>query len=713
MIRYPSAQYYSFFDGSLARAGRAGVLRFIPALIALVLITVGHIEESQGFEYLEHSYISDRACWQAQLKLGELLEERPDDDALRARYLAMAIACPEGSPAHYCEDDQKTATAQIGPVSTRLWRRSHHHLTLGDITALGDHLGHPGPIRGLPGAEEPGLTRDFLSWFADKDGSVGGVIGRVVRKACSTNEEVSWSEVETDVDAVTSELFTHGEPQPIPSPFLAPIARHALNEGPGDPEARLTISNPHYLDLVLRNHHHFGAEAFDTWLGFHSASVAIAQRPCDATYAINRRKSRKMAKDLEAFKEVDWKNLSDSQLAATGCDVLAEHTRRRLLSWQESADDVLSAPVNDFLNKLRELPATTDDADTARLRYQLDMVVASLKALVFQGSGLHFLQDGFAGGHVRTLRARGGLAEARHDHNYDNEAGVSAILRTRAGDFPFVAFGDKFLLGRHHVTPEHCDWQQFQTPSMTPKQVGACLLRYQRGLVVATSAASLMDWASGGMLFEPVDPSRCTRSDLESTVCNMLPLMPVSSAGSLPPRAVSEATGVYPGNLPVPPPPFDYQSLVTTVAFDVAGSKSQYGLQLTLLSEFDRFAHWLTSYRAALFASNGVGEDNRISGEFSYNFHYRGAARVIAEAGLGAVGGFQGFGGDEGLTFMAGLAPSTGLVVLPEGWVKIPLELSVSFRLPLTFFTSQHGFFRDSFEIEAFWLQFGLGLAFM
>ena len=682
----------------------------IAVLFATAFFSLSTAGVAHGFEYLEHSYISDRACWQAQLELASLIEDRPDDKALRARYLAMAIACPERSPTEYCQDGEKTATAQLNRVTSRIWRRSNHHLTLGDITALGDHVARFGPIDGLSGARETGLTQDTLRWFADHDSRVGGVIGRVVRKGCSNTDQVSWREVEDDIDSVTGELFSHGEPREIPSSMLSPLARSAINEGPGDPEVRFTMSNPHYLDLVLRNHHHFGEEAFDTWLGFHSASVAIADRQCEATYAIGRRKTRRIAGNLSRFDDVDWKDLDDRELAAAGCAALAEHARLRLLNWVETADDALTAPVSEFIDDLRAIDEISDD-DSAALNAELDAVVASLKGLIFQGSGLHYLQDGFAGGHVRTIRNRGGLSEARHDHNYDNEEGVNAIFRTRTGDFPFVAYGDKFLLGPHHVEPDNCDWNRFGDSMPSPEKMSACLLRYQRGLVVATSSAGLIDWAVGGMLFEPVNPRLCARSDLESTVCNLLPLTPVTFAGSLPPRTLTRTTGLHPGNLPVPPPPFAYESLVTTVAFDVGGSKSQYGLQLTILSEFDRYAHWLTSYRAALSATNGVGESSRVMGEFSYNFHYRWSARVITEGGLGSFAGFRGIG--DSLSFISGFTPSVGLVVLPEGWVKIPLELSVSFRLPMTFFNSSHGFFGDSFDIEAYWFQFGLGLAFM
>lgn len=684
------------------------VASFLFAIFSLWVVDIG---DAKAFEYLEHSYLSDRACWQAQGELAQLLEKRPDDAALQARYLAMAIACPERSPEQYCIDGQKAVTSQISRVGGRAWEDSEFPLTFGDVTALGDHVSRFGPIDGLSGARQPGLTRDIMEWFSDAESSVDSVIGRVAGRGCSDGDMVSWNEVESDVESVSDRLFQTGEPEAIPPQLLDSLARATPERGPSDPEVRYTISNPHYLDLVLRNHLHFGEEAFDTWLGFHSASISIADRPCEATFAMGRSDTEDFADDLVGFDDVDWDELSDPRLATMGCAVLAEHAKRTLLDWAEHADPELTAPVEEFLSRLRDSSNSERADDTARVNRQLNQVVASLKGLIFQGSGLHYLQDGFAGGHVRTIRTRGGLAESRHDHNYDNEQGVSAVLRTRAGDYPFVAYGDQFLLGRHREAVDDCDWQRLRRSAVSPDEVTACLLRYQRGLTVATSAASLVDWAVGGILFEPVEPRRCAASRQETAVCSLLPITAVSAPGSLPPRNISDTSGVHPGNLPVPPPPFAYESLVTTVAFDVGGSKSQYGLQLTMLSQFDRFAHWMTSYRAALLGSNVAGDDAEVLADFSYNFHYRISARVHAEAGLGVFGGFSGIG--DSLSFKSGLSPSVGLVALPEGWLKLPVEVSASFRFPMTFFTSTDGFFGDSFDAEAFWLQFGLGLAFM
>ena len=296
--------------------------RITAPLFVALCIWIVDMGDAHGFEYLEHSYLSDRACWQAQLEIGELIEERPGDEALRARYLAMALLCPERSPDHYCIDGEKAVTAQLSRVGGRAWERSDHPMTFGDLTALGDHLAHFGPIRGLPGARKPGLTEDVLGWLTDDSGP-SGVLARVARRGCNDADLVSWREVENDVGAVAPELLDRDLPAKIPSSLLSPLARSPVNQGPSDPEVRFTISNPHYLDLVLRNHLHFGKEAFDTWLGFHSASVEIAGRRCEETYGLDRSKSRDMADDLPPFDDVDWRDLNDAQLAAAGCEMLA------------------------------------------------------------------------------------------------------------------------------------------------------------------------------------------------------------------------------------------------------------------------------------------------------------------------------------------------------------------------------------------------------
>lgn len=681
---------------------------------------------AQALDYLEHSFFTDRACWQAQKSLLPLLESLGDPQnlqqsqqhaELRARYLALALVCPERPAIFYCVDERKAVTSHINRTSNEPWTSSSHPVTLGDYSALGDHLSRLGPIRGLGGARERGLTYDFFRWFSRGHGSVGGVTQSVGKAACWETLDVDWARVEQDIEQTLAPMFTTAKPEAVPENLLNPLRRDRAPIGPHDPSGLFSFSNPHYLDLVLRNHHHFGAQAYDTWLGYHTASIAIATSSCESTFALRPSEARRIAQGIKGFENVRWTKLDKLSLAKTGCAMLGELTRQRLLQWRSRADLRLSQPLHNFFEQLAQIDYTSapektkvDALTEAQLRKELDAVVAALVGLVFEGSGVHFLQDGFAGGHVRTIRTRGGLAEARYDHDHDNAEGVTAILRTRAGDFPFIAYGDKHMLGTPVNKEDDCEWKKVSHLTTSPEQVRACLIRHQRGLIVASSAASLLDWALGGLLFEPVDKDRCEQGNIEAAVCNLLPVTAVTAPGELPSRA-SLVSGIHRSTLPVPPPPFAYESLVTLAAFDVAGNNTQYGLQLTILSELDTFANWMTSYRGALFLSPGEGDSNRFVGEFSYNFHWRWSARFMLEAGTFAFAGFRGLG--EQISFLSGLGPSAGLVALPEGWVKIPLELSISYRFPMRFFTSRDGFFGKSFGIEGHWLQFGLGLAFM
>jgi hypothetical protein len=61
------------------------------------------------------------------------------------------------------------------------------------------------------------------------------------------------------------------------------------------------------------------------------------------------------------------------------------------------------------------------------------------------------------------------------------------------------------------------------------------------------------------------------------------------------------------------------------------------------------------------------------------------------------------------VTSFAGLGPVVGLSALPEGWIKIPLEVTVSGRLPVTLLDGREG---RGVGLEGWWLELSLGLAF-
>lgn len=53
-----------------------------------------------------------------------------------------------------------------------------------------------------------------------------------------------------------------------------------------------------------------------------------------------------------------------------------------------------------------------------------------------------------------------------------------------------------------------------------------------------------------------------------------------------------------------------------------------------------------------------------------------------------------------------------GVTALPQGWTKIPLEITLAYRFPVEFYASDVSFFGDGFADEH-WVFVGLGLVFM
>ena len=404
-------------------------MRRLGLMIVIACCLLGGIQPAQGLDYLEHSFFTDRACWQAQKSLLSLLEQdhapksailSQQHAQLRARYLALALVCPERPAVFYCIDERKAVTSHINRMSNEPWTSASYPVTLGDYSALGGHLSRLGPVRGLGGARERGLTYDFFRWFSRGYGSVGGITQSVGGVSCWNTEDVNWARVEKDIETTLGPIFETAMLESVPPDLLNPLRRERAPVGPHDPAGLYSFSNPHYLDLVLRNHHHFGPHAYDTWLGYHTASIAIATSSCESTFALSPSEVKRIAKGVKGFENLRWKKLDKPALAKAGCAMLGELTRLRLLQWRTRADLRLSQPLQDFFEQLAKIGYTSDpeqsqvDALTeAQLRAELDTVVAALVGLVFEGSGVHFLQDGFAGGHVRTIRTRGGLAEAR------------------------------------------------------------------------------------------------------------------------------------------------------------------------------------------------------------------------------------------------------------------------------------------------------------
>ena len=98
--------------------------------------------------------------------------------------------------------------------------------------------------------------------------------------------------------------------------------------------------------------------------------------------------------------------------------------------------------------------------------------------------------------------------------------------------------------------------------------------------------------------------------------------------------------------------------------------------------------------------------------EFGYGFHFRWAARFTVDIGLTTQMNWRSIVKKQNLFWQVGIIPFVGLSLLPEGWVKLPLEFSFSYQLPLTFYDGQIGFPGVNL-IDGHFLMFSLGLAFM
>lgn len=640
-----------------------------------------------AFDYLEHSYFGDRACSVAQEVLGARISAGRASQAEIERYLALAVVCPNRRPADYCADDVKQAEANLN----RLAEPGELAATFGDFAALPDHVSRYGPVHAMPApAGEVGLLATAFQWLSSEPEELGGIIGDVAENACES-EPTPWARVETDVTTYLAELRA-GDVTPVDPAHFSPLARAAVPRGPRDPAGVYSFDNPHFLDLVLNDRNHFGERAFGTWLGFHSTAVDLAGRRCEQVMGFDDDALEDMAEGLPAFVDVDWAALEPAALRVQGCAVLAERIRLRLIEWRERAEPAAVAPVAAVLDRYAAAGTTS-----------LDAVVVGVMALVFEGSGLHYLQDGLSAGHLRTTDSQRALENRRFEHDFDNRHGITARTPTAKGEKVFLAYGDSYLLGQALTASPDC------AAPATPEAVSDCMIRRQRGILVAASTASVLDWALGGPMYGDVAGFCKGEGEEARIICRSLPLGSTRAAGYQETARADSRLIATP--LAVPPPPFTYQSFTMTASLDAAGSANQIGLDMAFYSAIGRDAGWLTSYRYGLRMAEGERDARRFSADFAYGFHYRWSARFLLDYEPFVYAGFRGVA--PGREFEMGLGPKVGFTALPEGWVKIPLELGFSYRLPIRMLDSEKGFLGDAIDIEAHWLQITLGLAFM
>ncbi len=673
-----------------------------------------------AFDYLEHLYFSDQACLGTQQQIKQvLLQANPwheSHDELLLNYFALSLYCPLTWDKPYCENGYKNLESAIHKSQISPTLSSDYAVTLGDISALADHNARFGPLQQVTHAQEQGLTYDLIHYLSQSDGKLRWTLEDVAEDACEVGDLADFTGVQSDINLIREKAKLEN----INPYYFNPFLRQTPNKGPSDPAGLYSFDNPHYLDLVFRNHNHFGSQAYEAWSGLHGNALAMRALSCESIMAENEEIYDELV-DLWSDSAQDWARLDAKNRIALNCHFLKKHLVLQLKKWLEFKNQALDiskithqhqSSISNLINDINRLPSfqlllnqpNIDDIIKSHSE-ALDHLASAWLSLILEGTGLHFLQDIIAGGHLRTIRTRGGLKESRYDHDEDNRRGVSAILQTKSDSKAFVAFGDTYLLAKQSL--EHIDCDQLKADpnasmKVTAAQLTKCLIQYQRQLLYSMSKASLMDWARGHHTYH---------QDYQAWVDAFLPIQPITVMGEKTARVEPSQNRFYQqGNLPLPPPPFKYESLSNRWGFDLRGNSPQINLQLSFLEELGRFAHWLTSFQLGIYTNIGDAQRRQWISDFGYHFHWRWAARFTVNMGVSGYMGWRGL--DQDVSFFMGLSPVTGITLLPEGWIKMPLEITIAYRLPLTFFDSKIGF-PGSHLIEGHFLYLGFGLAFM
>lgn len=630
---------------------------FSIAILLFLLPSSGY-----AFDYLEHSYFSDLACLDAQT----FAEKNLTSEGEAARFFALSLFCPKKKIDNYCMEGYKKATSGVNEVD-----EDDFGITLGDLAALPDHVSRYGPIKNVIRAGRDGLALSLLDWLSDP-GNVGGVIEDVAEDACEYDAHINWKPLNHQILSDVHYFEKKGLPNIHPD-HLSSLARKEPRQGPNDPATKYTLDNPHYLDLVLRNHSHFGALAYDASLGFLQLGQELADRRCEDIVDFRAGEVENLAENLDLDTK-DWGDMDAPTLARAACDLIGIALSQRI-------EGVAFSKNNEVLNRVKTKIRKGD-------QHTRDALVSATFGVLFRGVGLHFLQDGLAGGHLRTIRSRESLSEVRHDHDTDNRAGVIAIFPTATEQTPFIAFGDSYLLG-NAFGEDSCE-NMVASSRMESSDVTDCLLRFQRALLVGSSRENLIDF---------VMDNRVGGKFAMNQMVNV-PSKILRDGGG----------GTYrKGSLPVPAPTFSFESLAFRFGFSSRDNSPQIGLKLEALTELDNPAHWMVSYQLGLNYQPRYNGGESLYVDFAYAFHYRYFARVTLDFIPSLYGGVYGLGGQAETFF--GVAPAMGFTFLPEGWIEIPLEVSIHYRLPIDLYSSDGGF---KFGIlEDHWVQIGFGLAFM
>lgn len=668
----------------------------------VALLAAGFLQPVAAFDYLEHSLFADRACYESQKILATSLGNATVET--KGRYLALSLMCPVRWRPAYCAGGRKNVSSTMTP-------EGRPPITLGDYAALVDHITEYGRVRNLAGAEDHGFVD--LTWKWLLPGKPAGVARDIAREECVVDHEPDWLTIEDDIDDFMGAWHARRQVPRIESSFLAEGKRAELRPGPADPSALFAIRNPRFLDLQLFNQTHFGVAAYRTWAGMHHTAISVADLPCEDVIDLDESTASRLAGTVGGFNHISWDKEKNPKFRADSCRLLSEVLRQRLKIWGRYVDNRFSMPVSNFLTDIENGHPSNETL------LILQRLPAQVVGLSFEAAGAHFMQDALSGGHVRTEHNGRSLNTTRRYHDIDSKNGVVVTLATREYRYDFIAFGDTYLLGevaqeRPKRELSSCE-RRSNNRLKKPAEITSCLLGYQRGMLTAANAASITDWALGGVMYNTdnsasrlLPPPKCPADKSASAfVCAFLPLQPITPTAT--------ASGTNTGylareGLPPTPPPVDFQSLRIESFLDGAGYGTQFGARLEFLIPFlKRGGDWLYSYDFGFLMTMGDPGRQQLIHEFAFTFHYRLATRFLINAGPLTYVGFEGFSSRTNFFFGTGLG--AGITILPEGWTKIPLELTLSYRAPWRFVDTNRGL--EGQKMDGHWVGLSIGLAFL
>lgn len=618
----------------------------------IFILAIFYSVSNYAFNYLEHAYFTDYSCVETKKQLFKKINK--GNELLKSKYMALSMYCPKAWNPTYCSNDYKVNSSLINNLKSSPEVTGDYSITLGDVSALADHIANFGSIQKRARLKNEGFLNQIEEWLEEENESASGIYEDVAEDSCEVDEKVNWEQVDKDLQNYLSNNFIYDHVKIRGSHI-------ALNKGPNDPAGLYTFDNPQYLDLILNNHHHFGLRSYETWLAYHSIAIEISSASCEEYYK-----------------------------GENNCEYLFSLLRNRVLEWFTILDDEEKKVFEKEIELFTAKKELKDSSFFSRL-------TSDFMALNFEGAGLHYLQDNISSGHLRGNRGDYNLEDARYFHDEDSKNGVYANFYTSSESSKLYLYGDDYLLGKGAVDSDgNCDPQKLNDPASNTN----CILAKQRGLLVGSSISSLIDWSLGGLMYD----ADCDGSK-HSFICKHLPTKSTESSSFDPPSAPKR---IVAASLPQPPPSFSYQSINVSSAFDKSQSFLHNGIRISLLESLGSEAGWLTSYNLSLVTAHGDNYGKEAI-EFSYMFHFRWATRFLLNAAPYLEFGKQTKNSDSEMLY--GVGTNFGVTLLPEGWIRLPLELSLTVKTPLNLYDPQK--LKTSRAENSQIFEISLGLAFL